>query len=159
MNENEQFEETEVHAEPDLPVTEAPEPVAPDPLEALRNELSELRALIEGQAQARSSETPAVTEEFRSLYPDVQKEEIPDEVWEAARGGLPLEAAYALHERREAVRKQDAERVNRRNTDGAWGRAEAMSEDFLSPDEVRLMTPAEVRKNYARITASMKHWN
>lgn len=128
-----------------------------DGIEALRCELAELKALLVAQKQAASE--PTVDEAFRALYPDVSEEEIPDAVWEAARGGLPLEAAYALHERREALRRSAADRINRRNANGAWGRTDTETDGFLSPDEVREMTPEEVRKNYARIMESMKHWN
>ena len=125
-----------------------------DPIAALREEIATLRALVETRR-----EVPAeLTESFRSLYPDVSRADIPDAVFEEAQAGLPLEAAYALYERREALRKQAAERVNRQNAVGGWGRADGAGEDFLSPDEVREMTPAEVRRNYARIVESMKHW-
>lgn len=134
----------------------AEEPVAADPIEAIRGELAELKSLIVGQKQTAAE--PVVDQAFRALYPHVTEEEIPDTVWEAARGGLPLEAAYALYERREAMRRSAANEVNRRNARGTWGRAETEADGFLSPDEVREMSPAEVRANYARIMASMKHW-
>lgn len=127
-----------------------------DPLEILRCELAELKSLIVGQKQAASE--PVMGESFRALYPEVAEGDIPDAVWEAARGGLPLEAAYALHERREALRRSAADEANRRNAAGAWGRTDTEEDGFLSPDEVRQMSPSEVRANYARITASMKHW-
>ena len=143
----------EVTAEP---MEEPVETQGFDPMEMLRCELAELKSLIVGQKQTAAE--PAVGEDFRALYPDVTEEDIPDAVWEAARGGLPLEAAYALHERREALRKSAADKVNRRNAAGAWGRTETEADGFLSPDEVREMSPTEVRANYARIMASMKHW-
>ena len=127
-----------------------------DPMEMLRCELAELKSLIVGQKQAAAE--PVMGEDFRALYPDVTEADIPDAVWEAARGGLPLEAAYALHERREAMRRSAADKINRRNAGGAWGRADAEADGFLSPDEVREMSPDEVRRNYARIMESMKHW-
>ena len=130
-----------------------------DGLETLRCELAEIKTLLVAQKQVAAAAEPTVGEAFRALYPDVSEEEIPDAVWEAARGGLPLEAAYALHERREALRRSAADRINRRNANGAWGRADTEMDGFLSPDEVREMTPDEVRKNYARIMESMKHWN
>lgn len=129
-----------------------------DPLAELRGALEELRALVSGLAE-RNGQGSELTDEFRALYPDVRREQLPDEVWEATRGGLPLEAAYALYERRQALLRKDAERVNRRNADGGWGRADAATEGFLSPDEVRAMSPTEVRKHYARIVESMKHWD
>ena len=100
----------------------------------------------------------AAAEEFRALYPDTAEADIPDEVWDSVNEGVPLAAAYALWTRREELRRQSAEAINRKNADG-WGRAEnAPSAEHLSPAEVRAMSPAEVRRNYSRIVASMKHW-
>lgn len=129
-----------------------------DALAEVRREMAELRGLVERMTPRESAE-PTLTDEFRALYPDVSEGEIPDAVWEEVRRGLPPEAAYALWERREQVRREAAESVNRRNAGGAWGRADAAAADHLSPDEVRGMTPREVRENYARILESMKHWN
>ena len=127
-------------------------------LAMLRNQLEELKAVVAGLVPQPSG-ADTVTDAFRALYPDVREDSIPDAVWEETRGGLPLEAAYALYERRETVRRAAAEAVNKKNADGAWGRADTETDGFLSPDEVRKMTPAEVRANLARITASMKHWS
>ena len=133
--------------------------------ETLSRELAELRAMIEGwperveAPQSNAWERPPLSEAFRELYPSVSEDDVPDEVWRDVQRGLPAEAAYALWERREAVRREAAEEANRRNADGGWGRAERAGEDFLSPDEVRAMSQSEVHRNYARIIASMKHWN
>ena len=148
-------EENEIIEEVAEVTTEAEE-AAFDPVEMLRCELAELKSLITEQKAAAE---PAVGEQFRALYPDVSEDSIPDAVWEEARSGLPLEAAYALYERREALRRTAAETVNKKNARGAWGRADTETDGFLSPDEVREMTPEEVRANLARITASMKHWS
>lgn len=130
-------------------------------IEQLARELAELRALIETRQASEGAVTfqPTLTEAFRALYPDVSAEDIPDTVWEEVRGGLSLEASYALWDRRETLRRALAQDTNRKNASGAWGRAEFSGEDFLSPDEVRSMTRDEVRRHYARIVESMKHWN
>ena len=150
-------EENEILEEVAPEAVEAEEAATIDPIELIRGELAELKGLLVGQKTA--AEEPAVGEAFRALYPDVSEDAIPDAVWEEARGGLPLEAAYALYERREALRRTAAEAVNKKNAQGAWGRADTEADGFLSPDEVREMTPEEVRANLARITASMKHWS
>ena len=150
-------EENEILEEVAPEAVEAEEAATIDPIELIRGELAELKGLLVGQKTA--AEEPAVGEQFRALYPDVSEDAIPDAVWEEARGGLPLEAAYALYERREALRRTAAEAVNKKNAQGAWGRADTEADGFLSPDEVREMTPEEVRANLARITASMKHWS
>lgn len=149
-------EENEILEEVAPEAVEAEEAATIDPIELIRGELAELKGLLAGQ---KAAEEPAVGEQFRTLYPDVSEDAIPDAVWEEARSGMPLEAAYALYERREALRRTAAEAVNKKNAQGAWGRADTEADGFLSPDEVREMTPEEVRANLARITASMKHWS
>ena len=146
------------------PQTESQAEAEEDTLGRLARELSELRALVEARQTEREEPVappwqPTLTDEFRALYPALAEGDIPDAVWDEVRGGLPLEAAYALWERREQIRQSNAEQVNRKNASGAWGRADTAAEDFLSPDEVRSMSPREVRDNYARIMESMKHWS
>jgi hypothetical protein len=188
MQENQKFEEalasafetsSDVSVDADRAVSSELSPEAPIPpvepveelgkdggvtLEDLARELAELRAMI-GQPSApvedlqAGPEEPRLTDAFRELYPDLSEDDIPDAVWDSVRGGLPLEAAYALYERREVLRRADAETVNRKNAMGAWGRADDGADRSFSPDEVRAMTPQEVRDNYARIIQSMKHWN
>ncbi len=128
-------------------------------LERLVGEVAELRQLLNARAASPSSSARALSEGFRALYPEVSEADVPDAVWESVREGLPPEAAYALWERRELVRRKAAEEANRKNADGAWGRADTAAEGHFSPDEVRRMTPREVRENYGRIIESMKHWN
>ena len=149
-------EENEILEEVAPEAVEAEEAATIDPIELIRGELAELKGLLVGQ---KATAEPAIGEAFRALYPDVSEDAIPDAVWEEARSGMPLEAAYALHERREALRRTAAEAVNKKNAAGTWGRADTEADGFLSPDEVREMTPEEVRANLARITASMKHWS
>ena len=137
---NEQNEVAEALAEENVTAVEETtadlsDVATPDPVEVLRAEVSELKALL--LKREKASAPPTVTEAFRALYPAVTEEEIPDEVFREAGEGMPLEAAYALYERRQAMRKKTAEAVNRRNAAGGWGRADADDEGFLSPDEVR----------------------
>ena len=166
MQENDRME-TEIDVEQQAqeePQAQPQAEVEEDSLGRLARELSELRALVEARRDEREEPTeppwqPTLTDEFRGLYPELAEGDIPDAVWDEVRGGLPLAAAYALWERREQVRRSTAEQVNRKNASGAWGRADAAAEDCLSPDEVRGMSPREVRDNYARIMESMKHWS
>ena len=136
----------------DVPAEEVPE----DSLALIREELAALRALV--TEQKRVAAEPAITETFRALYPGIGEADIPDAVLEEARGGLPLEAAYALYERRESLRRRAAEEANRKNAGNSWGKTEGGGDGFLSPDEVRKMSPAEVHRNYQQILSSMKHW-
>ncbi len=96
--------------------------------------------------------------EFLELYPDQSPTDLPDDVWESMRRGIPLAAAFALHERRrtrieEAARLQDAQ-----NRIRSTGGVETSKGGYLSPDEVRAMTPAEVKANYGSILLSMQKW-
>lgn len=164
MSEQQMTEEMreEICPEAEGSVAEQPTSADEDAIARLSRELSELRALIETR-QSEQSAPPApkadVSDEFRRLYPDVAEGDVPDEVWESARGGIPLEAAYALWERRQQVRRADAETANRKNATEAWGRTDAAAEQYFTPDEVRSMSEREVRKHYSRILESMKHWN
>ena len=155
-------EAEEMVAEPSVPEEE--EPGGDGTLAALIREVAELRSLMKargGREDPAPAEVwqPALTDEFCELYPTLSMADVPDAVWEDVRGGIPLEAAYALWEKRESARQETAVAINQKNATGAWGRSDGVSEDFLSPDEVRCMSQAEVRKHYARIIESMKHWN
>lgn len=155
------------------PTSGEPEPADAEPAKAeedaivlLTRQMAALTELVEQRLTASPPSPPvrggrdelAAADEFRALYPDTAEADIPDEVWDSVNEGIPLAAAYALWTRREELRRQSAEAINRKNADG-WGRAEnAPSAEHLSPAEVRAMSPAEVRKNYSRIVESMKHW-
>lgn len=147
------------------PAETQPAPAAPeeDAIALLTRQMAALAELVE---QRLTSPPPvrsgrdelADAEEFRALYPDTAESDIPDEVWDSVSEGIPLAAAYALWTRREEKRRQSAEALNRKNADG-WGRADSSpSAEHLSPAEVRAMSPTQVRRNYSRIVASMKHW-
>ena len=115
-------------------------------------DLTERKDLYEQNGLALKAQIDAVKAQYA-------ESDIPDAVWEQAREGLPIEAAYALYERQEALRKAAAEQVNRKNAGNSWGKTEDATNGFLSPDEVRGMSREEVRRNYDRILTSMKHWN
>lgn len=115
--------------------------------EALRNELSAQRKLA-GQLR-----------EFSALYPETAAEEIPESVWDAVKGGLPLAAAYALHERRAVLARAEAEAEREKARVRSSGALEGGGGDlFYSPAEVRAMNAAQVRQNYSAILASMQRW-
>ena len=115
--------------------------------EALRNELSAQRRLA-GQLR-----------EFSALCPETAAEEIPESVWDAVKGGLPLAAAYALHERRAVLARAEAEAEREKAHVRSSGALEGGGGDlFYSPAEVRAMNAAQVRQNYSAILASMQRW-
>jgi len=62
--------------------------------------------------------------------------------------------------REELSKRQKADEINRRNAARSAGRAGTnAAPEYYSPDEVRAMSPAQVRENYQRIRASMQKWH
>lgn len=121
-------------------------------LKALREELLEKRKAFEKMSRDIS--------EFEELFPEKNVNEIPDSVWESVKTGIPLAAAYALYERKNAIRRDTAESTNvenRSRTTGSIGRD--TTDSFYTPDEVKAMSRAEVKSNYSKILESMKKWN
>ena len=116
-------------------------------VERLRGEVARL-----GELQARSR---SELDEFCLLFPSVPRSSVPSEVREAVDSGVPLAAAYALFEKREAHRAASG----KKSAEGSWrGMNEGASGEYYSPAEVRGMSQKEVHKNYKKIMESMKHW-
>lgn len=62
--------------------------------------------------------------------------------------------------RQELDLRRRADEVNTRNASLSAGRVGTnLAPEYYTPDEVRAMSPAEVRENYERIRASMKKWH
>lgn len=93
--------------------------------------------------------------ELFELFPNVSFSELPASVRES---DLPLAAAYALYERRERRLSERAESANDENRARSAGRVSDGEESFYTPEEVRRMTPMEVRADYDAILRSMKKW-
>ena len=132
-----------------------------DRLEQLRGELEELRQQLAERdaALARMRRTEEDYAEFCELYPEVPVSALSEELWQSVKGGNSLAAAYALQERREALRAKkvaESNLANRTRSAGAVHAGEALE---FSPAEVRSMSPAEVRKNLPKIMRSMQKWN
>lgn len=135
------------------------EPETPDELTALRSEVALLHAQLEGE-RALYGRLSAECAEFSELYPTVSLSELPDGIWESVKKGVPIAAAYALHERRIALERAKAEQVNSANSRASSGSLESPpTEEFFTPDEVRAMSPSEVRTNYTTIIRSMSKWH
>ncbi len=127
-------------------------------LESLRQELNLLRAQLDGQSRAMQK-IGLEYAEFCDLYPNKSPDDLPDEVWESVRNGIPLSAAFALAERRRTRTEEKARNLNlenRQRSAGALGRG---TSGYLSADEVRAMSQAEVRANYQTILLSMQKWH
>lgn len=128
-------------------------------LEDLRAEIERLRSELEDK-QRENDRVLGEIGEFTELFPKKSLESVPEEVWDKVRGGVPLAAAYALYEKKAEARAAFAEEVNRKNAErssGAVGRE--AGNIYYSPSEVKKMSAAEVKKNYAMIIESMKKWN
>ena len=128
-------------------------------VELLKKELETLRAELEEKKKSFERMSREIGE-FSEIFPEKSISSIPDNVWESVKRGIPLAAAYALYERKNAVRADAASRINERNGEkstGAIGRSS--TENFYTPDEVRAMSRAEVKRNYSKILESMKKWN
>ena len=126
---------------------------------ALKNELEELKVKLAEKESALERMSREIGE-FSEIFPEKQINSIPDSVWASVKEGIPLAAAYALYERKNAVRAGTAELINTRNNErstGSIGRAN--TENFYTPSEVKAMSREEVRKNYTKIIESMKKWN
>ena len=130
-----------------------------DPIASLRAEVDRLRTELEA-ARTQNEKTAAEVGEFHSLFPTCTLSSIPDSVWDQVKSGIPLSAAYALYEKKCEAAARRAEAVNLQNAKRSAGIAgrDAPAE-YFTPDEVRAMSPSDVRRNYTKILESMQGWN
>ena len=147
----------------DIPeaINEDPEPEEEEPsvIEALQNEIKALKEALE-ESHLIYNKLSSELIEFSELYPEVSLASIPDSIWESARAGIPLSAAYALAEKKAAVIMGKARAINGQNKSLSSGSVgSSKKEDFFSPDEVRAMSASEVKANYEKIIRSMSKWH
>lgn len=120
-------------------------------LEALKSEI--------GKKEEENSRMLSEYSEFSELFPDVALDSVSESVWENVKRGVPLAAAYALHERKNYLAERDAQTVNDKNRANSAGSVGGTAGDeYYSPAEVRAMSREQIRANYDKITASMKKW-
>lgn len=98
---------------------------------------------------------------FRTLFPEVKGEEIPQEVWDRVEGGESLAASYALFAVKQYREEQRVSRINEENGKKAPPPVEGGSAegDYFSPEAVKNMSRSEIRKHYDKILSSMEKWN
>ena len=132
--------------------------VEPSELEALKARNAELEKALE-ERKSISARLESEISEFSEMFPDVPLSEIPDEIWEEVKGGLPLSASYARHERKRSLSQRKAEEANKNALEKSSGSVTGTSEHYFTAEQVRKMSAAEVKKNYSHIINSMKHWN
>lgn len=121
-------------------------------------ELDTLRRRVE-VAERTAREISAGWREFSELYPEADIASLPDSFNSAIERGIPPAAAYALELRRREVTKLRIEAADKRARELSAGKLEPTEDSLYSPDEVRAMSPSEVRKNMEKIRRSMKSWH
>ncbi len=127
-------------------------------LEALKFENSALLKELE-ERKNLSMRLENEIGEFSEMFPEVSLSEIPEKIWNEVKRGLPLSASYARHERRISLARKKAAEINNAAREMSSGSISGGSDNYLSPEEVRKMTPGQVKENYTHIINSMKHWN
>ena len=111
------------------------------------------------QAKERQDRISEQLNEFSELFPNIAPSAVPAEVWESVKSGNTLAAAYAVYEKRTTEAARRIEQINAKNAGNSAGAAgKNSSEEFFSADEVRKMSPAQVRANFAKIRRSMETW-
>ena len=138
---------------------------AVDPLlEAARTDLGVLREEVRllreeiGRSQERLARAAIEQAELCELFPDADITNLPDEVSAMAKDGVPIAAAYALFERKKLHLEKKAEMQNLENRLRSCGTLEKEKNNYFSPEEVRAMSPREVRLHYQAILTSMQKW-
>ena len=158
---------TEEKKEEKLLPKEAEEPKAPEEAlpDAEENELEKLRkenkALSEELEQRKklSERLEEEISEFSEMFPQIPLSEVPDEIWAEVKKGLPLSAAFARHEKKRTQNEARVKEVNENARERSSGAMSGAEDYYYTPDEVKRMSSAEVKKNYSHIISSMKHWN
>ena len=159
MNENTVIEAEADMTAPEVEVLEEANDIPAEDVQALKAELDELKLQLE-HSRTMYDKLQVECMEFSSLYPDVPLSSIPDNIWESTKAGIPLAAAYALAEKKESIAKAKAMNINSKNNERSSGALNSKcSEEFFSPAEVKAMSAAEVRANYAKIINSMSKWH
>ena len=90
--------------------------------------------------------------EFNSCFPNVAREQIPDEVYSSVGGRCSLAAAYALFVKKNELVSQNAQAAKAQNELRAAGKISGSTERFgYTLEEISVMTPSEIKKNYNSI--------
>lgn len=133
-----------------------------DELSLLKGEIASLREELRIRDEKERVDSRILKElsEFREYFPDVDVNQIPDEVWQQVRGGASMSAAFALNLRKLEISKSKVEGFNNQNRRlSAGSLLDGEGEKYYSPLEVKKMTPAQVKAHYDEIIESMRHWN
>lgn len=133
-----------------------------DELLTLKAEIDALKQELQLRDEREKASARMLSElsEFGDYFPEVDIYSIPEEIWNQVKNGASLSASYALNLRKieiERKRVNDLNEKNRRMSTGAIAFGEG--EKYYSPNEVKKMTPAQVKSHYDEIVESMRHWN
>ncbi len=117
-------------------------------------ELANLKKAL-AESERRSNEHAI----FKELFPGDDEKDLPDEVIGfAEEKALPLYAAYAVFRRkreRAAETAREKQLGNSMKSAGSLGGG-AIPERLFSEEEIRTMTPQQVRRNYKQIIKSLR---
>lgn len=121
---------------------------------------AEKAAMRENKRQAeKDSALSEDIKQFRTLFPEVDVNSIPESVWADMEKGIPLTYAYAFYALTGESNNAYAESVNDRNNRAALPSvSEGADEGELSMDEVSNMSTAAVKKNFPKILRSISKW-
>lgn len=101
--------------------------------------------------------------EFKKLveiFPEFNADDVPDEVFEKCEDGRGLAAEYALWYITEEKKKGEQKKKEEENSKSAPPNVKEASEPtYFTPEQVKNMSKAEIRKNYKAIMDSMEKWN
>lgn len=139
-----------------------PAPVEEDMISELNAKIEALTKELEAYKTAKEHQEKIAEQinEFSELFPETAIKTVPDEVWESVKKGNSLAASYAMYEKRITEAAKRIEQINAKNAERAAGVAgKNSSSEYFSADEVRKMSPSEVRANFAKIRRSMETWN
>ena len=159
MNENENVNEIFSEDSAEICGMEIPDSSQKESVDSLKAEIERLRGELE-ESRSLNDKISADISEFHRLFPEKDLGQIPDEVREDVRSGIPLSASYALYEKRLEAERERIEAINRKNAARSSGSAgKNTKKEYFSPDDVRSMSQSEVHENYHKIIESMKKWN
>lgn len=159
MNENETVTEIMSQESAEIDGTVISDDSQKESVESLKAEIERLRGELE-ESRSLNDKISADISEFHRLFPEKALDQIPDEVRDDVRSGIPLSASYALYEKRLEAERERIEAINRKNATRSSGSVgKNTQKEYFSPDEVRSMSQSEVRENYHKIIESMKKWN
>ena len=134
----------------------------PKSIEELTQTINALKTELEAYKSnvAKQEAIAKQLNDFYDLFPDIPLKSIPDNVWEDVKNGNSLAAAYSIYEKRVTEAARRIQLINAKNAEKSAGVAgKNLTPEFFSADDVRKMSPSEVRANYAKIRRSMEKWN